>query len=125
MYIHEQTPPAATPIPGVAHVTLAGSDQGLKQLSLWRQSMAPGGCTPPHSHDCEEVVMCEAGRGEVNIGGQVHAFRANQTLVLPAGVPHQIFNTGDEPLVTFAVFPQTPVGVTLPDGQAMELPWRT
>jgi mannose-6-phosphate isomerase-like protein (cupin superfamily) len=125
MYIHEQQQPVATPIPGVAHATLAGQDHGLSHLSVWRQAMAPGGCTPPHSHACEEVVMCDAGRGEVHIGGEVHPFRAGQTIVLPAGVPHQIFSTGDEPLVTTAVFPANPVPVALPDGQALELPWRT
>ncbi|MBC5786129.1 cupin domain-containing protein [Ramlibacter sp. USB13] len=125
MYVHDQHAPAATPIPGVAHATLAGSAEGLRHLSVWRQSMAPGGCTPPHSHSCEEVVMCDAGSGEVHIGGVVHRFRAGQTLVLPAGVPHQIFNTAEEPLVTTAVFAATPVPVALPDGEALELPWRS
>lgn len=125
MTIHDLQAPAATPIPGVAHVTLAGTEHGLSHLSVWRQSMAPGGCTPPHCHDVEELVMCDAGRGEIHIAGAVHAFRAGQAIVLPAGVPHQIFTTGDEPLVTTAVFPQTPVAVRLPSGEPLELPCRT
>ena len=125
MFIHVQQQPAATPIPGVAHVTLAAQAEGLRHLSVWRQSMAPGACTPPHSHSCEEIVLCEAGSGEVHIGGEVHPFGAGQTVVLPAGVQHQIFNTGREPLVSTAVFAATPVPVTLPDGQALELPWRS
>lgn len=125
MYIHDQQGPAETGIPGIAHETLAGEAQGLKHLSLWRQSMAPGGCTPPHVHACEEVVMCDSGRGEVHIAGEVHRINARQTIVLPPGVPHQIFNTGDEPLVTTAVFSATPVPSTLPDGGALELPWRS
>jgi quercetin dioxygenase-like cupin family protein len=125
MYIHDQQPPAATPIPGVAHATLAGSAEGLRSLSVWRQEMAPGGCTPPHSHGCEEIVLCEAGSGEVHIAGEVHRFGAGQTVVLPPDVPHQIFNTGEAPLVTTAVFAATPVPVTLPDGAALELPWRS
>lgn len=125
MYVHELATPAATPIPGVAHATLAGTAEGLRQLSVWRQSMAPGSCTPPHSHTCEEIVLCEAGRGEVHIGGEVHAFKAGQSIVLPANVLHQIFATGDEPVVTTAVFAATPVPVALPDGAALELPWRS
>ena len=125
MYIHPQQAPAATPIPGVAHATLAGSAEGLRNLSVWRQSMAPGGCTPPHSHSCEEIVLCEAGSGEIHIAGEVHRFGAGQTIVLPAGVPHQIFNTGSEPLVSTAVFAATPVPVALPDGEVLELPWRS
>jgi quercetin dioxygenase-like cupin family protein len=44
-------------LPGIEHVTLAGSDNGLNNLSVWKQSVAPGGATPPHRHDCEEVVL--------------------------------------------------------------------
>lgn len=125
MYVIEQTQPAETPIPGVRHATWAGGAEGLKTLSLWRQTLAPGAATPPHSHSCEEVVMCLAGRGEVHIGGEVHRFGPHQTVVLPADVPHQIFNTGSEPLEMTAVFGATPVPVALPDGSTLELPWRT
>ncbi len=125
MYILEQPQPAATPIPGVSHATWAGHANGLKSLSLWRQSIAPGGATPPHSHNCDEIVLCLAGQGEVRIEGVAHAFGPNQTIVLPAGVPHQIFNTGSEPLESTAVFAATPVPVMLPDGSALELPWRS
>lgn len=124
-YVIDQPRPAATPIPGILHATWAGSGEGLRNLSLWRQSVAPGGATPPHSHDCEEIVMCTAGRGEVHIAGEVHAFGPDQTLVLPPHVPHQIFNVGSEPLETTAVFAATPVAVTLPDGSALDLPWRS
>jgi len=124
-YVLEQPRPEATPIPGVAHATWAGSRDGLRSLSLWRQSLAPGGATPPHSHTCEEIVLCLAGRGEIHIDGQVHAFGPQQTVLLPANVPHQIFNAGAEPLETAAVFAATPVPVLLPDGTALELPWHS
>lgn len=124
-YILEQPRPAATPIPGILHATWAGRDDGLTSLSLWRQSIGPGGCTPPHSHDCEELVLCTGGRGEVHIAGEVHAFGADQTVRLPARVPHQIFNVGSVPLETTAVFAATPVAVALPDGSALDLPWRS
>lgn len=122
-FVLEQPRPVATPIPGVLHATWAGSQDGLSALSLWRQSIAPGGATPPHSHPCEEVVMCLAGRGEVHIDGVAHAFGPQQTVLLPANVPHQIFNVGSQPLETTAVFAATPVPVILPDGSALQLPW--
>jgi len=125
MYVIDQPQPADTPIPGVQHATWAAQAEGLSALSLWRQSIAPGGATPPHSHPCEEVVMCTAGRGEVHVGGQVHAFGAQQTVLLPAGVLHQIFNAGDTPLEMTAVFAATPVPVHLPDGSPLDLPWRS
>lgn len=112
-------------LPGIEHLTLAGAAQGLSRLSVWRQSMAPSCATPPHQHDCEEVVLVVEGSGEVEIGGRRVAFGPDTTLVLPPNVPHQIFNTGSVALVTVAAFSATPVGTFLPDGAALELPWKS
>lgn len=112
-------------LPGIEHLTLAGAAQGLSRLSVWRQSMAPGCATPPHRHDCEEVVLVLEGSGEVDIGGRRLAFGPDTTLVLPPNVPHQIFNTGSVTLTTVAAFSATPVGTFMPDGAPLELPWKS
>ncbi|HSW04209.1 cupin domain-containing protein [Aquabacterium sp.] len=125
MYVIEQERPVPAAIAGLHHATWAGRDQGLRQLSLWRQTMAPGGATPPHSHDCDEVVLCLAGWGELHVDGQVHRFGADSTLVLPRGSAHQIFNTGALPLEILGIFGATPVGTFANDGSALELPWRS
>jgi mannose-6-phosphate isomerase-like protein (cupin superfamily) len=125
MYVHDQHRPAPTPLPGIEHATWAGSPIGLEHLSLWRQSVAPGAATPPHSHDCEELVLCSAGRGELHIDGEVHPFGADQTLAIPRGKLHQIFNTGPMPLETIGIFAATPVNVFLPDGSKLPLPWQS
>jgi len=126
MQVITNTAPAASSIPGIQHTTLAGSSQGLKQLSIWQQIIAPGGATPPHTHDCEEVVMCLAGRGALLFReGRRLEFGANQTVVIPANQLHQIVNCGDQPLHAVAAFSRSPVAVYLPDGQALELPWPT
>lgn len=125
MHVIEQTRPEATPIEGVAHATWAGQAEGLSQLSVWRQTMAPGAATPEHSHDCDEVVLCLAGSGEVHSNGLVRRFGAASTVVLPKGQVHQLFNVGAVPLETLGVFASTPVATRLPDGAALELPWRT
>lgn len=125
MYVLDQAAPAATPIPGIAHSTWAGQAEGLQQLSVWRQTLAPGGASPPHRHDCDEVVLCQSGRGEVHIDGQAHRFGADTTVVLPKGIVHQIFNTGTQPLEIIGVLASSPVACYLPDGQVIDLPWRT
>ena len=125
MYIVEQNRPEATALPGVRHATWAGSAEGLSALSVWRQSLAPGAATPPHRHDCDEVVLCLGGVGEAHIDGEVHRFGGDSTLVLPKGLVHQLFNVGAVPLETLGIFAATPVGTFLPDGDAIELPWRT
>lgn len=125
MYViaNHQLPRAA--LPGIEHQTLANADNGLSRLSVWRQSMAPGAATPPHRHDCEEVVLVEAGSGELHIGGKVIAFGPDSTLVIPPNADHQIFNTGADEMRTTAVFSATPVEVMLPNGEPIDLPWRS
>jgi mannose-6-phosphate isomerase-like protein (cupin superfamily) len=125
MYVIEQPRVEPAEIPGVAHATWAGHAEGLKQISVWRQSLAPGGATPPHSHDCDEVVLCLGGKGEVHIDGMAHRFGPDTTVVLPKGVSHQIFNTGTVPLETLGIFGSTPVGTFQPDSSVLPLPWRT
>lgn len=117
--------PEPTPIPGIAHVTLAGSPTGLHNLSVWKQSVEAGHLTPPHQHDCEEVVVCLGGSGELHADGEVTRFGAGQTIVIPAGVPHQLVSVGPGALELIAAFSMTPVPTTFPDGQVLELPWQS
>lgn len=123
MKVIEQERPRATGIPGIAHATWASHADGLAQLSVWRQELAPGAATPPHSHGCDEVVMCQGGWGEAHSEGQVCRFGADCTLVLPAGRVHQIFNVGPQPLSLVGVFAATPVPTRREDGQPLDLPW--
>lgn len=125
MYVHPQPRPETMPIPGLQHATWAGADQGLTQLSLWRQSVAPGGATPPHRHDCDEIVMCSAGHGELHMAGAVHRFGPDSTITIPRNAMHQIFSVGDEPLEIVAVLAATPVEVRLPDDSVLPLPWKS
>ncbi|QDF97669.1 auxin-binding protein 1 [Azoarcus sp. DD4] len=112
-------------LPGIQHTTLAGSDNGLRHLSVWRQTIAAGEATPPHRHDCEEVVVIDSGRGELHAAGAVFAFGPDSTLVIPPNLDHQIINTGDAPIRLTAAFSVSPVTVVLPDGNMLELPWRS
>jgi len=125
MKIIDQEEPAASALPGIAHSTWVGAEEGLGQLGMWRQSMAPGASTPPHRHDCDEVVLCLKGWGEVHAGGRKERFGPGQTVILPRGEDHQLFSVGQEALETIGVFGATPVLTRLPDGGHIELPWRT
>lgn len=125
MYVIDQPRPESVAIPGIAHATWAGAADGLQQLSVWRQSLAPGAATPPHSHGCDEVVLCLGGAGEVHIDGHAHHFAENTTVILPKGKVHQLFNAGATTLEVIGIFSATPVATHLPDGQAIDLPWRT
>jgi quercetin dioxygenase-like cupin family protein len=125
MYVIDQSKPTAAPIPGIAHATWAGSAEGLTQLSVWRQTLEPGAATPPHAHDCDEVVLCSAGAGELHIDGEVHRFGTDQTLIIPRDKPHRIFNIGTSPMDVVGLFGASPVNVFLPDGSKLDRPWRS
>ena len=125
MHVISNQAPAATGIPGIQHATLAGSDDGLRRISVWQQALAPGAATPPHRHDCEEVVLCTAGEGELHVGGRVERFSADMTVLIPADVDHRIVSVGKEALQVVAVFGATPVATWLPDGEPLALPWRS
>lgn len=125
MQIHSNAQLPAAELPGITHTTLAGHELGARRLSVWRQSVAPGAATPPHRHDCEEVVLVEAGRGRLLVDGRAVEFGPDSTLVLPAGCDHQIINDGDEPLQLVAAFSATPVGTFTPEGAVIDLPWRS
>lgn len=123
MSVIEQRPPEPTALEGVAHATWAGQAQGLQQLSVWRQSLAPGAGTPPHQHDCDEVVICLSGEGELHTEGKRQRFGAHSTLILPRGRVHQFVNVGAQPLETLGIFGQSPVLTRQPNGAPLALPW--
>ena len=125
MHVISNQQPMPSAIPGIAHATLAGHEDGLSKLSVWQQSVAPGCATPPHRHDCEEVVICSGGTGELRSGEKVQPFARDMTVVIPANVEHQIINTGRDHLQIVAVFSMSPVRACFPDGTAIELPWKS
>lgn len=122
MDIVRAAPLPATPIPGITHSTVAGSGDGFS-LSVWEQDIAPGHGTPPHRHDCDEIVRVVHGRGTLFTEGVAHPFAAGDTLVLRSHCDHQIVNDGDVPLRLFAAFATSPVVTRSPEGEVLPLPW--
>jgi quercetin dioxygenase-like cupin family protein len=121
--IHSNSDPVPNVLPGLAHRTLAGAEHGLERLAVWANRIDPQGGTPPHTHDCEEVVLIQQGEGTVMLEGVEHAVRAGDTIIVPPNAVHQILNTGDEPLVLVAALSTSKVVVKLPDGTPLDLPW--
>lgn len=124
MNVTEQQRPAATVLPGIAHATWAGRAAGVDQIEIWRQSLAPGSATPPHRHDCDEVVLCESGSGEVHSEGRVLRFGAASVISLPRDRVHQILNVGRVPLEITGIFAASPPVTVSPEGAPLPLPWR-
>ena len=111
-------------LPGLSHQTLAGPEHGLRGLAVWSQRIEPSAGTPPHRHDCEEVVVVLDGEGTLILHGVESRFCSGDTIVLPPNEVHQVINTGDAPLRLLAAFNMSPVRVELPDGTPLDLPWQ-
>ncbi|MFT3858632.1 MAG: cupin domain-containing protein [Aquabacterium sp.] len=117
--------PLPTVLPGIQHVTRASAGDGLSTLSVWHQTLEAGAATPPHRHDCDEVVMCMSGSGEVRSGQDTLHFHAGCTLALPADGEHQIVNSGGTPMEIIGVFAATPVVTRDLRGAELALPWQS
>lgn len=63
------------------------------------------GHVPPHYHDCEEILLCTDGEGILFIGEEPHTIVSGTALVIPAGVPHCLYNTGIGRLHLLAFLP--------------------
>ena len=124
MAIYSNSKLVANVLPGLAHRTLAGPEHGLKDLEIWSQSIDAQAATPPHRHDCEEVVMVVEGEGKLAMSGEEAHFAAGDTVIIPRNEIHQIFNTGQSALRLFAVFSMAPVRAEFPDGTRIDLPWQ-
>ena len=110
-------------LPGLRHQTLAGRKDGMQQFEVWRQTIDAGAATPVHRHDCEEVIVIFSGEGVCHCEGQDFHFKADDSLLIPSGVTHQIVNTGSEDLNIMATLSMSPVRVETADGEHMALPW--
>lgn len=52
---------------------------------------------PSHSHpNAEEVVYIISGTGEALIGGQISPIQPGSLVYFPQGVPHMLWNNGEE-----------------------------
>jgi mannose-6-phosphate isomerase-like protein (cupin superfamily) len=80
---------------------LAGVPSGNSvNQSLAEATVPVGGETYEHFHRAaEEIYHFTAGSGRMRLGGQEAEIRAGDTVVIAPGVPHKLWNTGDEPLV--------------------------
>ncbi len=79
---------------------LAGIPTGNSaHQSLAEATLPPGGETEEHFHRLsEEIYFFTAGAGRLRLGGEESEVAAGDTVVIPPGTNHKLWNTGTEPL---------------------------
>jgi mannose-6-phosphate isomerase-like protein (cupin superfamily) len=67
--------------------------------SLAEATVPPGGETQEHFHRLtEEIYFFTHGRGRLRLAAEERDVEPGDAVVIPPGVPHKLWNTGDEPL---------------------------
>jgi quercetin dioxygenase-like cupin family protein len=70
----------------------------------------PPGCRlPVHTDSAEEIAVVVAGTAEVVTGGERSTVPAGGLALIPADVPHEVRNVGEEELRFVAVYADTDV----------------
>lgn len=83
---NDQLQPAAMQTVGICHIL-------------------PGRRNPVHFHpNCEEVLYMLAGVGSHSFDGQCVELQPGSTVRIPAGMKHNLANTGDETIVCLICF---------------------
>lgn len=64
------------------------------QICIFEQFCDPGLGAPTHIHAVEEILEIVEGEAEIALGDETCLVSANQSVVVPAGVPHGFRNVG-------------------------------
>ena len=71
-----------------------------REQSLAEATVPPGGETAEHYHPrTEELYYFTAGAGRMRLGEDESEVGAGDCVVIAPGVPHKLWNPGEEPLV--------------------------
>ena len=84
----------------------------VRDVTCMFERMAPGDAIPIHTHEIDEVVAVEDGRGTCRIDGEEIVITAGGVAFIPAGSPHGIRNDGDTVLSLTAFLPSAAIDVT-------------
>lgn len=76
------------------------SFSAARNQSLAEATVPAGGETVSHRHPrAEEIYSFTAGRGRMALDESTFDVAAGDTVVIPPGTPHKLWNPGPEPLV--------------------------
>ncbi len=95
---------------------LLGPGEGAPNFVLRRFTMERGGGIPRHFNAVEHEQYVLRGRARVTIGDATHEVGPDDTLYIPAGVPHA-YEVVDGPFEFLCVVPNAPDTITMVDAE--------
>ena len=78
---------------------LAYRNSSIRNQSLAEARLPVGTATQEHYHaKTEEIYFITAGRGRMRIEGELAEVKAGDSIAIPQGRKHKLWNTGEVPL---------------------------
>jgi len=93
---------------------LVGPQDGAANFVMRRFRMEAGGGMPPHTNEVEHEQYVLRGRARIRVGEVVHEVGADDTLFIPAGLPHS-YEVVEAPFEFLCIVPNAPDRVRLED----------
>jgi quercetin dioxygenase-like cupin family protein len=95
----------ASPAKGVTGRVVLGKADGAENFCMRIIELEPGGHVPLHSHPWEHEQFVHSGKGLIRQGEELVEFGPGNVVFVPGNIPHEIKNTGDEPLIIICLVP--------------------
>jgi quercetin dioxygenase-like cupin family protein len=108
---------------GVTTRMLVSAQTGSVQTILFEQWCEPGCGAPRHLHAVEEILTIFQGEAEVWIAGEKATLTRGQSVVIPAGLPHQFHNIGTTTLHAQAILASCVFEARYEDGSETGRRW--
>lgn len=75
-----------------------------KDLQLVLMSIEPGDEIGAETHDLAQFIRLEQGSGKAILNGEKHVIEDDWAVLIPAGVEHNIINTGNQPMKVYSLY---------------------
>jgi quercetin dioxygenase-like cupin family protein len=85
---------------------LIGSGDGAPHFSMRMFDIAPGGCSPRHSHNFEHEIYVVSGSGALSAAGEEHLLHPGTSVFIAPGEEHQLQNRGTDTLRFLCIVPR-------------------
>jgi mannose-6-phosphate isomerase-like protein (cupin superfamily) len=87
-----------------------------KNCQLVLMSIEPGDEIGEEVHTLDQFIRIEEGKGRVIMDGTSHELCDDHAVIIPAGMRHNVVNTGENPLKLYTVYapPEHKDGIVVP-----------